>query len=174
MWDLIARAPRSAPRAMLHDFVRVAVEEAKHFDLLQRRLTVLGSHYGALPAHDGLWQAAQSAGDNYLARVAIIPLVLEARGLDVSPGMIRQLESARDQDSARILTIIYDDEKRHVAFGLKWFRHFCARGQLPLEPTFHRLIRTHFRGAIRPPFNDAARAQAGLAPGFYKPLAAFG
>ncbi len=173
-WDLIMRAPHDSPRALFDDFVRVGVEEAKHFELLDRRLKALGSRYGALPAHDGLWQAGHAAGDHFMARVAIIPLVLEARGLDVSPPMIAKLERAQDWDSARILKIIFEDEKRHVAFGLKWFRHLCAQAGADPEPTFHKLIRTYFRGSVRPPFNDRARAEAGLAPGFYKPLAALG
>ena len=174
-WDLIARTHRSdLPRAFFDDWVRVGVEEAKHFELLRQRLGELGASYGDLPAHDGLWQAAYATGDDLLARIAIIPLVLEARGLDVSPPMVRKLETAGDHASARILKIIYRDEKHHVSFGLKWFRFLCARKALEPEPTFHDLVRRHFRGALRPPFNDKARSEAGLSPGFYKPLAARG
>ena len=174
-WDLIGRFPVvAAPRSYFHDWVRVGVEEAKHFELLSRRLEALGSRYGALPAHDGLWQAAQGCGDDLLARMAIIPLVLEARGLDVGPPMIAKMTEHGDTDSARILEIIYRDEKRHVAFGLKWFRHFCRLNGHEPEPTFHALVRRHFRGRLRPPFNEKARSEAGLTPGFYKPLAAIG
>lgn len=174
-WDLVGRFAHVAmPRAFFDDFVQVGLEEAKHFDLLSRRLAALGGAYGDQPAHDGLWQASQATGHDLIARLAIVPLVLEARGLDVTPGMIRSLEAAGDGASASIIAIIYRDEKRHVAFGMKWFRHLCLERKLPIEPTFHRLVRENFRGPIKPPFNDRARAEAGLTPGFYKPLSAFG
>ncbi len=174
-WDLIGRfAHQPMPRPFFDNWVQVGLEEAKHFDLLSRRLKELGGAYGDQPAHDGLWQAAQATGHDLLARLAVVPLVLEARGLDVTPGMIRNLEAAGDLASAKIIAIIYRDEKRHVAFGAKWFRHLCAVQGRPLESTFHRLVRENFRGPARPPFNDRARAEAGLTPGFYKPLSAFG
>lgn len=174
-WDLIARfAHRPMPRAFYDDWVQVGLEEAKHFKLLSQRLVDLGGGYGDLPAHDGLWQAAQATGHDLLARLAIVPLILEARGLDVTPTMIDNLNAADDRASARIIETIYRDEKRHVAFGMKWFRHLCQREGLPLEATFHRLVRAHFRAPLKPPFNEAARSDAGLTPGFYKPLSAFG
>ena len=170
-WDLIGRfAGEPMPRAYYDNWVRVGFEEAKHFRLLTKRLAELDAGYGDLPAHDGLWQAAQATGANLLARLAVVPLVLEARGLDVSPSIIAKLDAAGDRASAAILEIIYRDEKAHVAFGAKWFRFLCEKEGLPPEPTFHRLVRTHFRGPIKPPFNDRARAEAGLTPGFYKPL----
>jgi uncharacterized ferritin-like protein (DUF455 family) len=174
-WDLVGRfAHEPLPRPFFDNWVQVGLEEAKHFDLLSRRLRDLGGAYGDQPAHDGLWQAAQATGHDLLARIAVVPLVLEARGLDVTPGMIRSLEAAGDTASAKIIAIIYRDEKRHVAFGAKWFRHLCAERNLAPEPTFHRLVRENFRGPVKPPFNDRARAEAGLTPGFYKPLSAFG
>lgn len=174
-WDLIGRfAHANVPRPFFDNWVQVGLEEAKHFDLLARHLVSLGAAYGDLPAHDGLWQAAQATADNLLARVAIVPLVLEARGLDVTPGMITNLRAAGDHAGADIVEIIYRDEKRHVAFGVKWFRFLCEREKLPPEPTFHDLVRNHFRGSVKPPFNDKARAEAGLTPGFYKPLSALG
>lgn len=174
-WDLIGRffnAP--VPRSFFDDWVRVGVEEAKHFSLLERRLREIDTHYGALPAHDGLWQTAQDTGHDLLARVAIVPLVLEARGLDVTPSMIEKMTRNGDDRSSRILSIIYHDEKQHVAFGCKWFRFLCEQEGRHPETTFHSLVKTHFKGRIKPPFNDRARAQAGLTPGFYKPLAALG
>ncbi len=170
-WDLIARffdAPM--PHSFLDDWVRVGAEEARHFALLDRRLADLGGAYGDLPAHDGLWQTAQDTGHSLLARVAIVPMVLEARGLDVTPSMIDRMHEAGDTETAGILEIIYRDEKTHVAFGVKWFRFLCAREGLPPEPEFQRLVQRHFKGRIKPPFNDRARAEAGLVPGFYKPL----
>jgi uncharacterized ferritin-like protein (DUF455 family) len=174
-WDLLGRfAHEPVPRAFFDDWVQVGDEEASHFGLVSRRLEELGAAYGDLPAHDGLWQAAQATDASLIARVAVVPLVLEARGLDVSPGMIASLEAAGDRDSAAVLAVIYRDEKRHVAFGAKWFRFLCERAGLPPEPTFHDLVRRHFRGPVKPPFNDRARAEAGLTPGFYKPLVRIG
>lgn len=174
-WDLIGRFfAEPVPRSFFNDWVQVGLEEAKHFELLSVRLAALGATYGDLPAHDGLWQAVQETGGSLLARVAIVPLVLEARGLDVTPSMITKLEEAGDEASARILEVVYRDEKRHVAFGAKWFRFLCSKQGLVPEPTFHTLVRRHFRGALKPPFNDQARSQAGLTPGFYKPLVAIG
>lgn len=170
-WDMIARSVGTRlPRSYYDNWVQVGLEEAKHFKLLAARLEELGSHYGALPAHAGLWHAAQSTGQDLAARLAIIPLVLEARGLDVTPSTITALEAQNDPQSAAILRTIYHDEKKHVAFGAKWFRYVCDRQRVAPEPTFHALVRKHFRGAIKPPTNDRARAEAGLTPGFYKPL----
>ncbi len=174
-WDLIARfAHVPMPRAFHDDWVRVGHEEATHFALVTARLAELGAAYGDLPAHDGLWQAAQATGHDLLARLAVVPLVLEARGLDVSPAMINSLKAASDDGSAAVLEVIYRDEKGHVAAGMRWFRFMCQQAGMAPEPTFHALVRANFRGPVKPPFNDRARAEAGLAPGFYKPLSAFG
>jgi uncharacterized ferritin-like protein (DUF455 family) len=174
-WDLIGRfIDEAMPRAFYDDWVSVGADEARHHRMVSGRLAEMGGAYGDLPAHDGLWQAAEATGDSLLARVAVVPLVLEARGLDVSPAMIGKLEEAGDEASAAVVRVIYEEEKRHVAFGAKWFRWLCARDGLVPEPTFHTLVRRHFRGPVKPPFNDRARAEAGLTPGFYKPLAALG
>jgi uncharacterized ferritin-like protein (DUF455 family) len=174
-WDLIGRFTReSMPKAFFDDWVQVGLEEACHFELVSQRLNELGGFYGELDAHDGLWQAAQATAHDLLARLAIVPLVLEARGLDVVPSMIDNLRHAGDERSADVLEVIYRDEKRHVATGMRWFLHQCAKLRQAPEPTFQALVRAHFRGSVKPPFNDRARAEAGLTPGFYKPLSAFG
>jgi len=174
-WDLVGRFAREPmPRAFFDDWVQVGLEEAKHFKMLAKRLAELGGSYGDLPAHAGLWQAAQATGHDLMARLAVVPLLLEARGLDVGPAMIDNLRLAGDEASASALEVVYRDEKRHVAYGVKWFRFLCERRRLPPEPTFHALVRTNFRGPVKPPFNEQARAEAGLTPGFYKPLSAFG
>jgi uncharacterized ferritin-like protein (DUF455 family) len=174
-WDLIGRFFHvPMPKSFFDDWVQVGLEEAEHFEMVCGRLVELGAAYGDLPAHDGLWQAAQATGDSLVARIAVVPLVLEARGLDVSPGLISRLEAHGDLKSAAVIAVIYRDEQQHVAFGAKWFRFLCDRHKLVPEPTFHQLVRRHFRGPIKPPFNDEARAKAGLVPGFYKPLVATG
>lgn len=174
-WDLVGRfVHENVPRSFFDNWVQVGLEEAKHFEMVEKRLAALGAAYGDLPAHDGLWQAAQATGNSLLARIAVVPLVLEARGLDVSPGMIDSLAQAGDAETAAVVQVIYRDEKRHVAFGAKWFRFLCERSGVAPEPAFHALVRAYFRGPIKPPFNDKARSQAGLTPGFYKPLSALG
>ena len=170
-WDIVGRfASQPMPRSFFDDWVRVAAEEAAHFALLEERLAAFGAGYGDLPAHDGLWQAAAATGHDLTARLAVVPLVLEARGLDVTPSMVRTFEAADDRPTADVLRRIYEEEKGHVFVGAAWFRYLCDRDRLPPEPTFQRLVRQYFRGALRPPFNDAARSAACLTPGFYRPL----
>lgn len=169
-WDLLARFSSPAlPRAFRDDWVRVAAEEAQHFLLLSERLGELGAAYGDLPAHDGLWEAAVATAGDLLARLAVVPLVLEARGLDVAPGMIERLNAVGDTGSADILGRIYSDEIGHVAIGKRWFDFICAQRGLVPEATWRTLVARHFKGAVKPPFNEAARRQAGMEAGFYTP-----
>ena len=169
--DIVARfADQPIPRSFFDGWMTVALEEAKHFGLLSRRLEDLNSFYGALPAHDGLWQAVEETAHDLSARLAIVPLILEARGLDVTPSMIDKLTEAGDLETAAILEIIYRDEKKHVAIGAKWFRFLCARHRVDPARRFHELVRECFRGDVKPPFNDRARAEAGLTPTFYRSL----
>jgi len=170
-WDLIARFGAEMASAFSDDWVSVAEDESRHFAMLEARLTALGSGYGALPAHDGLWESAERTAHDLAARLAVVPLVLEARGLDVTPGMIERLENAGDPKSAALLSTIQREEEAHVAAGRRWFDAVCeSRGEAP-EPAFHRLVHRYFRGSLKPPFNHPARQRAGLAPGFYEPLA---
>jgi uncharacterized ferritin-like protein (DUF455 family) len=148
----------------------VASEEAKHFGLVRQRLRDLGADYGDLPAHDGLWEAAHSTRNDLTARLAVVPLILEARGLDVTPSMRDRLRELGDNESATIFSIIYEDEKGHVAIGAKWFRFLCARERRDPAAAFQDLVRANFRGGLKAPFNDLARAEAGLTPGFYRSL----
>ena len=172
-WDLIARfAGPELPRAFADDWVKVAEEEAKHFGLLSRRLQELGARYGDLPAHDGLWQAATATAHDLLARLAVVPLVLEARGLDVTPAMIAKLKAAGDEASAGILETIYQDEIGHVAIGRRWFEWLCETRGLTPARAWQDQVRRHFRGAVKPPFNEAARAAAGFPTTTYLPPAA--
>ncbi|WP_353227955.1 ferritin-like domain-containing protein [Novosphingobium sp.] len=144
------------------DWLSVAADEAMHFSLLARRLITLGSHYGALPAHDGLWDAARDTAHDLAARLAVVPMVLEARALDVTPTMIERFTAVGDVRSARILQRILDDEIRHVRFGTIHFSAVCAeRGDSPAQ-AWKMLVARHFRGLVKPPFNDSARTSAGL------------
>ncbi|CAG0911804.1 unnamed protein product, partial [Cyprideis torosa] len=152
----------------------VADEEAKHFALVQDRLADFDAGYGDLPAHDGLWEAAQRTGHDLIARLAIIPLVLEARGLDVTPSLIRQIEETGDEKTAQVFSVIYEDEKGHVAVGAKWFRYLCHKQGLEPAVTFQQMVTTYFRGPLKPPFNELARARSGLTPMFYRSLSAAG
>jgi uncharacterized ferritin-like protein (DUF455 family) len=171
-WDLIARfASEDPPREFFDDWVSVADEEATHHGLLAERLAALDARYGDLPAHDGLWEAASVTATDFLARLAVVPLVLEARGLDVTPAMIGRLERAGDSESAAVLHRIYQDEIAHVAAGRRWFDWACARAGLAPVETYHDRVRRYFKGALKPPFNEDARSRAGLAATFYAPLA---
>jgi uncharacterized ferritin-like protein (DUF455 family) len=171
-WDLIARFSGAAlPRAFFADWLVVAAEEAEHFALLAVRLDALGAAYGDLPAHDGLWEAAAATAHDLIARLAVVPLVLEARGLDVTPEMMLRLERAGDSDSAAILTRVYQDEIGHVAIGVRWFESLCRERGLDPETTFHDRVRRHFTGALKPPFNRNARDLAGFPAVYYEKLA---
>ena len=171
-WDIIARfAEPGLPRDFAEDWVGVAAEEAEHFALLAARLAALGAAYGDLPAHDGLWEAAAATAHDLLARLAVVPLVLEARGLDVTPEMIRRLERAGDDDSAAILDRIYREEIGHVAVGVRWFEWLCRERRVDAEAAFHECVRRHFTGTLKPPFNRAARDDAGFPTRYYELLA---
>ena len=166
-FDMAGRFGAGFPRAFVDDWISVGADEAMHFALLDRRLKALGAHYGALPAHDGLWEAAAETAHDPLARLAVVPMVLEARGLDVTPALTAAFGRAGDARSAAILGRIYRDEIRHVAAGTFWFRFGCeSRGFEPV-PHWHALLRTCFRGTLKPPFNDSARGEAGLSREFY-------
>ena len=170
-FDMVGRFGGQFPAAFTDDWMQVGAEEAMHFALLDRRLRQLDSHYGALPAHDGLWQAATETAGDVLARLAIVPMVLEARALDITPATVERFEAAGDMSSARMLRRIMTDEIRHVGAGTKWF--VSATNAIGLDPANHyqMLVKRHFRGSVKPPFNDSARRQAGLTEDFYVALA---
>lgn len=172
--DIVARFAREPrlPAAFFDDWIGVAADEARHFLMLEDRLVSLGAAYGDLAAHDGLWEAAENTAGDLLARLAVVPLVLEARGLDVTPAMIEKLMVVEDPESAAILQAIHDDEISHVAAGRRWFEHLCAARGLDPVASFHNLVRRYFRGDLKPPFNTSSRAAAGLAADYYEPLSA--
>ena len=171
-WDIIARfADVPMPTGFYDDWIKAADEESKHFKLLTDRLEAMGSHYGALDAHAGMWRAAAATANDLIGRLAVVPMVLEARGLDVTPGMIAMFAKVGDADSVAALEIIYAEEVGHVAYGSKWFHFLCGRDDADPKDTFHALVRRYFDGALKPPFNDEKRAEAGLPLDFYWPLA---
>jgi uncharacterized ferritin-like protein (DUF455 family) len=170
-WDIIARfADVPLPPGFYDDWVKAAQEESKHFNLVCDCLEELGSHYGALPAHAGMWRAAEDTADDFMGRLAVVPMVLEARGLDVTPGMIELFRKAGATQAVEALETIYGEEVGHVAYGSKWFHFMCGRENLDPKDVFHDLVRHYFKGFLKPPFNEEKRAEAGLPPDFYWPL----
>jgi uncharacterized ferritin-like protein (DUF455 family) len=171
-WDIIARFSHiKMPIGYYDDWVKSADEESKHFNLMCDCLETEGSFYGALPAHAGMWRAAEDTADDFMGRLAVVPMVLEARGLDVTPGMIKVFKQAKATQAVEALEIIYAEEVHHVAYGSKWFHYLCGRDELDPTPTFHTLVRKYFHGNLKPPFNEEKRAEAGIPPDFYWPLA---
>lgn len=160
-WDAVYRF-RGMPVDYYGDWISIAADEARHFTLLSGRLTGLGRAYGDFDAHNGLWEMAVKTADSCLARMALVPRVLEARGLDVTPGMIARLRAVGDDATANILGVILREEVPHVAAGTRWFRWCCAREGRDPDATFANLLREHVRGGLRGPFNFDARRAAGF------------
>lgn len=169
--DAAGRFGSLFPKEYIDDWMSVAADEALHFALIDRRLKQLGSYYGALPAHDGLWEAAYDTRNDAAARLAIVPMVLEARGLDVTPAMVDRFSAHDDAVTAKILTRIYTDEIRHVGVGTKWFESRSNEMNQTSEDYWQTLVKKHFRGSLKAPFNDSARQKAGLTQDYYMPLA---
>jgi uncharacterized ferritin-like protein (DUF455 family) len=174
-WDIIARfTDVPMPPGFYDDWVRAADEESKHFNLIADCLEAMGSRYGALAAHAGMWRAAEDTAEDLIGRLAVVPMVLEARGLDVTPGMIDIFRRAKDDPAAAqavaAMEVIYAEEVHHVAYGSKWFHFLCGRHEMDPKDAFHGLVRRYFHGQLKPPFNEEKRAEAGLPPDFYWPL----
>ena len=158
------------PFDFYRDWLSVADDESRHFLMLNDRLALLDAHYGDLPAHDGLWQAAQETAHDLLGRLAIAPLVLEARGLDVTPTMITKLNAVGDNESADALGIIMHDEVGHVLIGKRWFDYVCGMHRRDPVSSWHMLVKRYFKGPLKPPFNIEAREAAHFSAAFYGPL----
>ena len=153
---------RDMPPDYYRDWLSVAQDEARHFQLLQQRLDQMGFAYGDFPAHNGLWEMALKTAHSCLVRMALVPRVLEARGLDVTPGMIERLKAVGDDLTVAALEVILAEEVRHVEIGTRWFRHCCEQqGRDPLD-TFLGLLHEHYKGLPRGPFNLDARYRAGF------------
>jgi uncharacterized ferritin-like protein (DUF455 family) len=150
------------PDEYYRDWISVAEDEARHFSMLSKRLSQLGHQYGDFEAHNGLWEMAEKTAGSCLERMALVPRVLEARGLDVTPGMIQRLEQAGDADTVAVLHVILAEEIRHVDIGSHWFRYCCDLEGVNPEKTFFELLGQHFGSQLRGPFNLEARQRAGF------------
>lgn len=155
---------RHMPPRYYRDWVSVAKDESKHFQLLNTRLKQLGSVYGDFPAHNGLWEMAEKTAENCLIRMALVPRVLEARGLDVTPGMINRLQDAGDLETVAVLEVILAEEVGHVAIGSHWFHYCCEQQNADPVSTFLNLLKEYYQGSLRGPFNTEARLEAGFSP----------
>ncbi len=150
------------PRAYYDDWLRVAGEEAVHFGLLNAHLASLGHDYGDFPAHRGLWDMALKTAHDPLVRMALVPRVLEARGLDATPRIVDKLRVVEDRRLIEILAVVERDEIGHVAIGNRWYRWLCEQRGVDPAATFRRLLREYDAPPLKPPFNLAARRQAGF------------
>jgi len=160
-WDAVYRF-RGLPERFYLDWSRVAGEEALHFEMLCGRLQALGHAYGDFPAHDGLWEMAEKTAHDALVRMALVPRVLEARGLDVTPAMIARLRAADDPETADVLALILREEVGHVRLGSRWFHFLCEQRGLEPEETYFRLLDRYAGGEVICPLHRAARREAGF------------
>lgn len=168
-WDMVLRFGSDiASHKFLSDWIGVAIEEAEHFQLLLVRLKELGCDYGDLPAHDGLWEAAIKTSGDVLDRLAVIPMMLEARGIDTTPAAVKRLRKADDDDTATILEKIYHDEIKHLGVGVYWFEQTCLSRNLNPFPTWRDLIKKHLNTKPKGPFNYDGRAQAAMEPAYWE------
>lgn len=169
--DMAGRFGAQMGQAFVSDFLTVAADEAMHFALIDRHLRKAGSHYGALPAHGELWCAAQDTSHDVAARLAVVPMVLEARALDVTPAAMDRVRNTGDETGVRILQRILDDEIRHVRFGAIHFADVAERLGTDPAQLWKILVSRYFRGTLKPPFNDSARFAAGLPRELYDGVA---
>jgi len=169
-FETLASPSLPLPRTFYYDWLKVANDEAKHFSLLRARLEELGSSFGALPVHHGLWESAVRTSHDLRARISVIALVHEARGLDVNPLTIEKFRKANDLESVEVLDIIHNDEITHVTTGHRWLSWICEQEGTDPVTVFRENVQEHFRGAVKGPFNVEARAQAGMGTMYYEDL----
>lgn len=161
-WDLLYRF-RGLPEPFYCDWLRVADEEAQHFALIREHLRLMGVDYGDLPAHGGLWEHATDTAEHLLARLALVPRCMEARGLDVTPALIEKFRQLNHQESVAVLTRILTDEIGHVQLGSTWFKFVCREQCLDSETEYRRLLERYYKGGKpKGPFNRALRYKAGF------------
>lgn len=164
------KSSEQLPRAYFHDWLKVASDEAKHFSLLRTRLEEMGSHFGALPVHHSLWLSAQETAYDLRARISIIALVHEARGLDVNPMTIQKFRLSGDTESVEALEVIHHDEITHVTTGHRWLTWICNQEGTDPVQVFRSNVQKHFRGPLRGPFNEEARLEAGMDKRYYEEM----
>ncbi len=160
-WDILYRF-RGLPKQFYQDWLKIADEEALHFKMIRDHLIAMGADYGELPAHRGLWDNANDTQDCLLARLALVPRCMEARGLDITPKMIGKFKTLGDDASAKILTRILNDEVGHVKIGSYWFKTICEQQGLEYEQKFRELIEKSYVGKPKGPFNRELRIIAGF------------
>lgn len=160
-WDAVYRF-QEMPEAFYSDWIKVAKEEAYHYELLSEHLTSLGYVYGDFTAHNGLWESALTTAFDPMVRMALVPRVLEARGLDVTPGIVKKLKNIGDDRAVEILAIVHHDEIGHVEIGTRWFRYLCEQRGLDSEEIFKDLIKKYMKGTLRGPFDHDVRKRAGF------------
>ncbi|OQR84518.1 hypothetical protein ACHHYP_13267 [Achlya hypogyna] len=186
MWDMICRfgPVNDMPRAFFDDFVRIADEEAQHYCSWANRLKDFDSFYGDLPGHDGLWDSARETSEDILSRLALVHLVHEARGLDTYPMAVARFTKSNDTTTLTFMEKNHREEVTHgtpekypsphvpilVAAGLRWFKYLCEKQDTDPIPTFHDLVRSHYVGVLKPPFNTPARDRALMTEEWYMPL----
>lgn len=152
---------RNMPAKYYEDWLLVAKDEAKHFTMLSDYLESCDCYYGAFEAHNGLWDSAEKTAHDPLIRMALVPRVLEARGLDVTPGIIKRLQQAKEDEVVRLLGIILQEEEVHVLVGNYWYRYLCEKQNLPPKETFFNLLKEYGQ-TLKPPFNIEARLRSGF------------
>ncbi len=158
----IAYRYQNLPEQFYIDWLYVANDECKHFELLCQHLKNYDCEYGDLPSHDGLWSMAVKTEHDLLARLSLVPRYLEARGLDVTPGMLEKLYAQKDMASAAVLEVIVEDEVTHVAYGTKWLDYVCEKEGLDREGVFFEHVESYLKGQILGPFNRPLRIRAGF------------
>jgi uncharacterized ferritin-like protein (DUF455 family) len=162
-WDMILRFGQTiGHRTFFRDWISVAQDEAKHFQLLTQRLEELGSSYGDLPAHDGLWEAATKTSHDVLDRLAVIPMMLEARGIDTTPKAMSRLRGSGDLKTYAVLEEIYADEIEHLRIGVRWFEHVCAERKLTPVLTWRAAVKRHLNTKPKEPINVEGRHNAAM------------
>jgi uncharacterized ferritin-like protein (DUF455 family) len=174
-WDLIARFARpfqadeeeSMPLSFFEDWATIAEEEAKHFTLLRARLEAKGSYYGEYKTQDGLWDSAVSTAHDIKARLSIVCLVHEARGLDVNPQQIDKFRELGDHESVTAMTVVHADEISHVAAGHRYLTYVCEKEKLDPVMVFRNNVKEHFKGKLKGPFNAEDRGKAGMREEWY-------
>jgi len=151
---------RGMPADYYADWLSMAADESRHFQMLSDRLNELGYAYGDFDAHNGLWEMAVKTADDAMVRMALVPRVLEARGLDVTPGMIAKLRQVRDDQSVAIFEQILEEEVPHVEIGTRWFRYLAEPRGLDPDATFFKLLDEYMNGGPPGPYNLPARREA--------------